>query len=294
MKAGMPPIHRWSLLVAFALTATMLEAQVPGVEMREAFADLPGVRIWYIDSGGPGTPVVFLHAATGSVRAWENQIKAFTSAGFRFIAYDRRGWGRSVPDASDPRPGTAADDLEHLMDYLKIDRFHLVGTAAGGIVALDYALSSQKRLRSLVIANSIGGVVDEDYQEVGRWMRPGPSFEALPPELKELGPTYRAANRAGAERWIELQRLSRPNGPQAPAQTLRNRLTFASLETLNVPALVIAGGADLYAPPAVMLLFARHIRNARIVTIPDAGHSAYWETPDAFNRAVLRFLRRVK
>jgi pimeloyl-ACP methyl ester carboxylesterase len=282
------------MVVAFALTATMLEAQAPGVKMREAFADLPGVRIWYIDSGGTGTPVVFLHAATGSVRAWENQIKAFTSAGFRFIAYDRRGWGRSVPAASDPQPGTAADDLEHLMDYLKIDRFHLVGTAAGGIVALDYALSSQKRLRSLVIANSIGGVVDEDYQKVGRWMRPGPSFEALPPELKELGPTYRAANRAGAERWIELQRLSRPNGPQAPAQTSRNRLTFASLETLNVPALVIAGGADLYAPPAVMRLFASHIRNAKIVTIPDAGHSAYWETPDAFNRTVLQFLRRVK
>jgi len=189
--------HLWSIIAGSLLAATTLNAQTPG-----AFADLPGVRIWYVDSGGTGTPVVFLHAATGSVRAWDNQVKAFTSAGFRFIAYDRRGWGRSVIDPKGPQPGTAADDLQNLMDYLKIERFHLVGTAAGGIVALDYALSFQKRIRGLVIANSIGGVVDEEYLKLGRWMRPSPSFDALPPELKELGPTYRAANRAGAERWI--------------------------------------------------------------------------------------------
>jgi pimeloyl-ACP methyl ester carboxylesterase len=261
--------------------------------MREAFADLPGVRIWYVDSGGSGTPVVFLHAATGSVRVWEYQIKAFTAAGFRFIGYDRRGWGRTVATANS-QPGTAADDLENLMDYLKIDRFHLVGTAAGGIVALDYALSFQKRVRSLVIANSIGGVVDEDYVKLGRWMRPTPSFDALPPELRELGPTYRAANRAGAERWIELEHVSRPPGPPGPGQSSKNRVTFAALEALHVPVLVLAGGADMYAPPPAMQLFANHIKNSKMVSIPDAGHSAYWETPDAFNRAVLQFLRRAK
>ncbi len=64
------------------------------VTMREAAAALPGVRLWYIDSGGSGVPVVFMHAATGSVRNWDNQISAFTDAGYRFIAFDRRGWGR--------------------------------------------------------------------------------------------------------------------------------------------------------------------------------------------------------
>src|SRR5262245_3696258 len=66
--------------------------------VREAYAGLPGVRIWYVDSGGSGEPVVFMHAATGSVRVWEYQIPPFTQAGYRFIAYDRRGWGRSVID----------------------------------------------------------------------------------------------------------------------------------------------------------------------------------------------------
>src|SRR6516164_3541748 len=99
------------------------------------YADLPGVRIWYLDTGGSGVPVVFLHSNTGSSANWEHQIPVLTSAGYRFIAYDRRGWGKSVtqPGAT---IGTGADDLHALMNYLKIDGFHLVATAGGGFVAL--------------------------------------------------------------------------------------------------------------------------------------------------------------
>jgi pimeloyl-ACP methyl ester carboxylesterase len=260
-------------------------------QVREAAAPVPGARLWYIDSGGSGTPVVFLHAATGSVRVWEHQIPAFTAAGYRFIAYDRRGWGRSVVDPQGPQPGTAAGDLEALMEYLKIDRFHLVGTAAGGIVAIDYAIAFPKRLKSLVVANSIGGVVDASFQEMGRKLRP-PQFEALPPQLRELGPAYRAANPEGTEQWQEFERVSRPEGPRAAPQTPINRVTFASLETIAIPTLIVAGGADMYAPPPVMQLFANRIKSSKLVAIPDAGHSAYWETPDVFNQAVLRFLRQ--
>jgi len=88
--------------------------------------------------------------------------------------------------------------------------------------------------------------------------------------------------------------MSRPPGPPAPAQPSKNRMTFAALEALNVPVLVVAGGADMYAPPPAMQLFANHIKNANMVSILESGHSAYWETPEAFNRAVLQFLRRVK
>ena len=112
----------------------------PSLAFAQKYADLPGVRIWYVDTGGSGVPVVFLHSNTGSSANWEHQIPVFTSTGYRFIAYDRRGWGKSVtqPGATS---GTGADDLHALMKYLKIDRFHLVATAGGGFVALDYALS---------------------------------------------------------------------------------------------------------------------------------------------------------
>lgn len=257
----------------------------------EGHAALPGVRIWYADTGGDGPAVLLMHAATGSCRVWEHQLPALTRAGYRVIAYDRRGWGRSVIDASGAQPGTAADDLHALMDHLGLDRVHLVGTAAGGIGALDFALSFPRRLRSLVVANSIGGVQDEDYLALGRRLRP-PQFDALPPELRELGPSYRAADPEGTRRWIELERLSRPDGPRAPAQGMRNRITFARLQALDVPTLLLTGGADLYTPPPVLALFAAHIAAAESVIVPEAGHSAYWEAPERFNRAVLDFLGR--
>jgi pimeloyl-ACP methyl ester carboxylesterase len=175
------------------------------------------------------------------------------------------------------------------MLYLRVDRFHLVGTAGGGFVAFDYALSFPDQLRSLVVTNSIGGVQDEEYLEIGRRLRP-PQFDALPPELRELGPSYRAANAEGTRRWIELERMSRQAG--STAQTFRNRMTFALLEKLQVNTLLITGGADLYAPPPLLRFFTARIKNSESLIVPDVGHSAYWEQPETFNRAILDFIRK--
>ena len=265
----------------------MLAAIMPP-QARETYAELPGVRLWYNDTGGSGVPIVVLHANTGSSRNWEYQVPAFTAAGYRVIAYDRRGWGRSIarPGAE---PATAADDLHALMKFLGIDRFHLLGTAGGGFVAFDYALSFPEQLRSLVVANSIGGMQDEDYLELGRRLRP-PQFDAMPPELRELGPSYRAADPEGTRRWTELERMSRQ--PGAAAQPYRNRMTFSMLESIKVPTLLITGDADMYAPPPLLRRFTSRIRGSESLVIAEAGHSSYWERPDTFNRAVLEFLKK--
>ena len=290
----MRTVSRWT--IGAALTAALTTfgsfsfAQV-NVPAREAAADLPGVHLWFNDSGGSGEPVVFVHAATGSSSVWEYQRPVFASRGYRVITYDRRGYGRSVADSSGPQPGTGADDLNALMDYLKIDRFHLVGTAAGGFVAWDYALSFPKRLRSLVVANSIGGVQDPEYQQAMQRLRT-PDFLAMSPDMRELGPAYRVSNPSGAERWRELERTARPTSAQPPAQTFRNRVTFALLETILVPTLLMTGHADMYAPPPIMRMFAARVKGSQSFVIPEAGHSGYWEQPEIFNRTVLDFIRR--
>jgi pimeloyl-ACP methyl ester carboxylesterase len=276
-----------AVLWLYAYPLAALSAQ----SVHEASAQLPGARIFYQDSGGSGIPIVFLHAATGTSRVWEYQIPAFTAAGYRFIAFDRRGWGRTVVDPAGPQAGTAADDLLGLLDLLGIERVHLVGTAAGGSVVLDFALSYPQRLRSMVFANAIGGVEDRDYLELGRRIRP-PQFDALPPEVRELGPSYRAANAEGTRRWIDLEKISRPAGPRIPAQPLRNHITFSMLETIKVSTLLLTGAADMYAPPPVLRLLAARIKNAESIIVPEAGHSVYWEEPETFNRAVLDFIKK--
>ena len=207
------------------------------------------------------------------------------------ITYDRRGFGRSAVDPAGAQPGTGADDLLALANHLRLDRFHLVGTAAGGIVSLDFAVSFPQRLRSLVVANSIGGIQDEDYLELGRRLRP-PQFAALPPDVRELGPSYRAANPGGTARWLALEKISRPEGTPPPTQTFRNRLTFLCSRRSRCrrccsPVMPISTRL-----PAVLRLFAARIKNSESVIVPEVGHSTYWEQPDIFNQKVLEFIGR--
>lgn len=251
---------------------------------------VPGARLWCVDTGGTGQVVVLLHPATGSHAVWEYQYPAFAQAGYRVIAFDRRGWGRTEIDPAGPQPGTAADDLKALLDALGVERAHVLGSAAGGFVAFDFAVSFPERLRTLMVVNSIGGMQDPEFLALGERIRPK-EFAALPPEMKEVGPWYRAANANGTARWLALEHASRPPGPRTPAQPLRNRLMLASLEGIRVPTFLLTGGADLYAPPPIQEMFAARIRGSASHVVPEAGHSTYWEQPDAFNRAVIGFLK---
>jgi pimeloyl-ACP methyl ester carboxylesterase len=247
------------------------------------------VHLCYNDSGGNGVPVMFMHAASGTVESWVYQLPAFTAAGYRCIAYDRRGWGRSRTDPAGEQPGTFSGDLHGLVEHLGLEGFHLAATAAGGIGALDYALAHPERLRSLVIADTIGGVQDPSYLEVQYRLRP-PEIQALPVVLREVSAGYRGTNPEGTRRWLEIEHASRPEGTEGPRQTPHHPLTLALLETLRVPTLVLVGEADLLTPPALMRLLAAHIPNCQVMTVPEAGHAAHWEQPEIWNRLVLEFM----
>jgi pimeloyl-ACP methyl ester carboxylesterase len=258
----------------------------PRAPVKEALATLRDTRLWYWDTGGDGEPVVLLHPATGSGLIWQYQQPALAAAGYRVIGYSRRGHYNSDPVLAD-NPGCAADDLHELVDGLGLRRFHLVSSAAGGIIALDYALSHADSIRSLVLACSIGGVRDDEYSKLVASIRP-PGFSAMPAEFRELGPAYRAANPAGVQQWIALEQQSKSG--DAHRQASRNVVTWARLKSLDMPVLVLAGGADLYAPPPVMSALAQRLARAEFKVMPDVGHSAYWEAPLIFNAAILQFL----
>ena len=280
------------LIVAIAaLIAHLAPGQVTPATLHEGFVDVPGAKIFYRDTGGRGVPVVFLHAFTGSSEVWEQQVPAFVQAGYRFIAYERRGFGRTVADANGPA-STGPDDLLALIDHLKIDKLHLVGTAGGGFVALDFVISYPQRVRSFTLLCSQGGVQDEDYRAAIKRLTPE-GFDKMPESFRELSPSYRVANPQGVERWSAFQSRNRaPEAVRGPAQPTKNRVTMALLESIKIPTLVIAGDADLYAPPALMRRIADRIKGAQFVVFPDAGHSVWWEVPDKFNQTVLTFVAK--
>ena len=208
---------------------------------------------------------------------------------YRVIAFDRRGWGRSQADpATGPQPGHTSEDLHALADLLSLPRFHLVGVAGGGFVALDYSAWHPERLSSLIVGASTGSVSDKEIQDIiARIEIPG--IRALPGHFREVGPSYRGTNPEGTKRWLEIEEHARQ--PNAPVQPLRSPNTFAKLATISTRTLVIAADADLLAPPALMKIWARHVKGAQWATVADAGHAVTWEQPAAFNDIVLKFLK---
>ena len=255
-----------------------------------AYAELPGVKLWFTDSGGSGIPIVLLHANTGTSAIWTDQVASFSRAGYRVIAFDRRGWGKSMANsATGPQPGSVADDLDTLVEHLKLDKFHLLGVAGGGFAALDYAAWRPEKLRSLVIGASTGSVKDKEIVDFSARIEI-PDIRKLPAVYREVGASYRGANPEGTKRWIEVEEHSRQ--PEAPSQPLRTPNTFAKIETIPTPALIIAADADLLAPPALMRIWASHMKSHEWTNVPDCGHSIAWEHPDVFNEKVLEFVKR--
>jgi len=254
------------------------------------YAELPGVKLWFTDTGGAGTPIVLLHANTGTSESWEAQATAFAKQGYRVIAFDRRGWGKSLADPpTGPQPGTVAGDLDALADHLKLDKFHLIGVAGGGFVSIDYAAWRPERLRSLVVAASTGQFAEQEMRDFTARVEI-PELRKQAAVYREVGPSYRGANPEGTKRWIEIDEHSRQ--PGAPTQPLRTPNTFAKLAAVTMPVLVMAADADLLAPPALMRTWAAHLKSYEWATVPDSGHAIAWEHPDVFNETVLAFVKR--
>jgi pimeloyl-ACP methyl ester carboxylesterase len=254
------------------------------------YAELPGVKLWFTDTGGSGTPIVLLHANTGTSATWEAQTTAFAREGYRVIAFDRRGWGKSVADpATGPQPGSVAADLDALVNHLKLEKFHLVGVAGGGFVSLDYAAWRPERLRSLVVAASTGQFAEPEMREITARVEI-PELRKQAAVYREVGPSYRGVNPEGTKRWIEIEEHAQQ--PGAPSQPLRTPNTFAKLASVTMPILVMAAEADLLAPPALMRTWAAHLKNYEWATVPDSGHAIAWEHPDMFNEKALGFVKR--
>jgi pimeloyl-ACP methyl ester carboxylesterase len=243
------------------------------------------------DTGGTGIPIVFLHAQTGTSDSWENQLEFFAGAGYRAIAYDRRGSGRSVViDDGTPQPGSMTEDLESLVSHLDLPPFHLVAVAGGAFGALDYAAWKPERLRSAVAAATAGPLAEPEIRQFfSRIMDPELRGSGTSAAFLELSAGYRGSDPLGTQRWIEIEEKAHERGERG--QPLREATNYERLQTIVTPVLALGGDADLVAPPAVMRLWSAQIPGVEFDSIPEVGHSPAWEDPVGFNSRVLAFIR---
>jgi pimeloyl-ACP methyl ester carboxylesterase len=267
----------------------MLEPIPKQLPAREGFATVHGVRLWYWDTGGVGEPLILCHPGSQSSQIWLYQQPAFAAAGFRVIAYSRRGHYKS-DRGPDSDCGTLVADLAGILDFLQVAKAHVLGAAAGGIVAMAFAIAHAARVMSLILAGTIVSPEEEEWRVLYRRLGLARVRPVVPTEFLELGPSYRSLNPAGVARFVELEHAANSGHPlRQPVGALIN---WEEMQRLQVPVLLMTGEADLYAPPPLQRMIASHLRKHEMLTLREVGHAPYWEAPGEFNGAVLDFLRR--
>ncbi len=245
-----------------------------------------------LDTGGAAEAVVLAHAHTGNALSWGAQMSALAAAGYRAIAYSRRGYYGSSALGEGP-VATLADDLAGLLDRLGIARAHLVGVAAGGAVAVDFALSFPERALSASIVSSLMGLEDPDVLARLRHLR-ADWFRALPDDVKELGQSFRSFDPEGVAEWNRVRALNPlmppPTDLRFLKQAQRSQASCARLAGSGVPLLLMTGAADTYMPPRLLRDVGRRVPQAHLHVIEEAAHAPHVETPHDFNRIVIDFI----
>ena len=263
-----------------------------------------GTRL-YFEETGAGTPVVFVHEFAGDCRSWETQLR-FLGRTFRCIAFNARGFPPSdVPeDGARYSQAHARDDIVAVLDYLKIDRAHIVGLSMGGFATLHFGIAYPQRARSLVIAGcGYGAEPDKKAKFQAECEAAAASFEAdwgAAAKKYALGPTRVQLQNKDARGWAEFAAQLAEHSARGQALTMRGvQMKRPSLYELvdamrkiELPTLIVTGDEDdPCLEPA--LLMKRNIPAAGLVVIPWSGHTINLEEPDAFNRALLEFFIKV-
>lgn len=259
-------------------------------ESTRGFADIGPLKLSYWDTGGTGDVIVLNHPKCQGSECFAYQQPVFAAAGYRVIAWSRRGADKT-PRGPQDDPSTAAADLRALLDVLGIEKCHLLGVAEGAAVAAHFALENLARVDCAVLAAARLFVDEDDHRAMNAraWLAGTHRAES---HFFEVGSSYRGANSEGLKRWVELGEAAYPDGAFDAQPFGAETLTWTRLAQLTAPVLLLTGDSDHYSSAAHNRSFAQHLRNRELAVIDEAGSSAYWEQPEAFNAAVLDFLQR--
>lgn len=280
------------LLLLLALPAGAAPA-TPSGDPVTGFVEVPGGKIWY-EARGQGTPLVLIHDGLLPSETWDEQVPTFART-FRVIRYDRRGYGRSE---APKEPWSDVEDLDALLEFLKIDQAILIGCSYGGSLAVDYTLAHPDRVEGMVLVGPVvSGLPYSQHFNRRNVSNFAPRFrgEGIEKVIDAwVGDPYitDAANTRARERVREL--LARnPSSisagrvqPKVPVRPAAGRL-----REIRKPTLLVVGASDIPDVHAHAGALESGIYRARRVVIPGAGHLVHMERPETFNEIALAFMR---
>jgi non-heme chloroperoxidase len=265
-----------------------------------------GTQIYYKD-WGLGQPVVFSHGWPLSSDSWEAQMLFLASSGYRCIAHDRRGHGRSSQPWNGNEMNTYADDLATLVDTLNLKNAVLIGfSAGGGEVARYVGRHGTKRLAKAALISAVPPLMLKTAANPDGM--PMEKFDAIrlgsiadrSQLYKDLasGPFF-GANRPGAKVSQGMMDSFWLQGMQAGANNTFDCIKAFSetdftedLKKFDVPTLIIHGDDDQIVPiGAAALRSSKLVRNATLKIYAGAPHGLAATHKDQLNADLLEFIK---
>jgi pimeloyl-ACP methyl ester carboxylesterase len=244
-------------------------------------AEIGGARIWFAEWGPKSArpPVLLLHGGFGNSNYFGRLIPVLTAQGYRVIAMDSRGHGRSTRSDAPLSYDLMAQDVLGLLDQLKVPKVYLVGWSDGGVTGLDLAMTHPDRLAGLF---AFGANADVSGLKEGAGTTPvfGAYLARTAQEYRALSPTPR--------QWQQFSAAVLKMWETLPA------FTRADLASIKVPTTIADGEFDEGIKRTHEEYMAQAIPGARLVILPDVSHFAMLQDPPAFNAAVLRFLHETR
>jgi 3-oxoadipate enol-lactonase len=252
-------------------------------------APIDGVDLYY-EVHGEGSPVVLSHGIGGNHASWYQQIGPFAER-YRVVVFDHRAFGRSYADPAADARSRFVDDFEALLDHLDIPKTAIVAQSMSGGTAAGFTVRRPERVSALVLADTLVGM--DEPLEVKEAMAPIREATANLSQLERvLGDGFRRDNPVGTGLYAAIASFNVANRTNLKGKYER-LVSPEDLSATGVPILFLAGLEDKLYPPDQVASFQKHVAGSRFTVIPNAGHSVYFEQPQAFNKAVLDFLVEV-
>src|ERR1700678_4095128 len=264
-----------------------------------------GTKIFYKD-WGTGQPIVFSHGWPLTADDWDGQMLHFGNLGYRVIAHDRRGHGRSDQTSGGNDMDTYADDLAELFEKLDLKDAILVGhSTGGGEVARYLGKHGTKRVAKAALISAITPLMLKTEKNPGGL--PIEVFDGIRAGVagdrsqfyKDLSLPFYGYNRPGAKVsegvrnsfWLQGMLAGYPAAYECIKQFSETDFT-EDLKKIDVPTLILHGDADQIVPiVAAGLKSAKIVKGATLKVIPGAPHGMCTTLKDQINADLIEFFQ---
>ena len=258
-------------------------------------AHVNGTDIRYTVTG-KGPWLTLSHSLACRLEMWDEEARRLSKR-FTVLAYDSRGHGETSSPKGPYTLDMIADDIKGLFEHLGVRESHWIGLSMGGVFGLATALKYPGIFKSIVLADTSSKLSDEGiaaFKDRVATVRASTMESMVQPTLKRwFKDSFREKHpqlMARVADWIRTTPLEGYCGTSAAIPTID---VTHRLGEIKVPCLVIVGADDIAMPPAMAQTLARHLPDAQLVVIPDAGHLSNLEQPEAFNDALDQFYERI-